>query len=145
MLETARDEFAALGLELEVVCTELDLGRTLVAVDRRRAADTFRRAAARSDELGATTLVEIAERELRVLGVRTWRRAAVSPDGDGAMGRLTDREREIALLAAEGMSNPEIAHRLFLSRKTVERHISNALAKLGVRNRTELARRFTQV
>jgi DNA-binding CsgD family transcriptional regulator len=145
MLEAARDELAALGLELEVVWTELDLGRTLVAVDRRRAADTFRMAAARSDELGATTLVEIAERELRVLGVRTWRRAAVSPDGDGAIGRLTDREREIALLAAEGMSNPEIAHRLFLSRKTVERHISNALAKLGVRNRTELARRFTQV
>jgi RNA polymerase sigma factor (sigma-70 family) len=127
-----------------VVWTELDLARALVGVDRRRAADTFRAAAERSDELGAATLVEIAERELRALGVRTWRRGPVSTDPDDAISRLTGREREIVQLAAEGMSNPEIAQQLFLSRKTVERHISNALAKLGVRNRTELAARFSR-
>jgi DNA-binding CsgD family transcriptional regulator len=49
------------------------------------------------------------------------------------------REREVADLVALGATNPEIASRLFLSRKTVEHHVSNALAKLGLRSRAELA------
>jgi hypothetical protein len=73
-LATIRDDTAALGLDLEVVWTELDLGRALLEVDRRRAADALRAAAEHGDELGALTLVELAERELRALGVRTWRR-----------------------------------------------------------------------
>ena len=56
------------------------------------------------------------------------------------MDRLSEREREIATLIGAGHSNPEIAGRLFLSRKTVERHVSNILARTGARNRTELAR-----
>ena len=50
--------------------------------------------------------------------------------------------REIAELIAKGMSNPDIARTLFLSRKTVERHVSGAFGKLGVKNRTQLAARM---
>ena len=58
---------------------------------------------------------------------------------------LTARELEVARLVIEGASNPEIAAQLFLSRKTVERHVSNALAKVGARNRTELARHLREI
>ena len=55
------------------------------------------------------------------------------------MDALSAREREVADLVALGATNPEIASRLFLSRKTVEHHVSNALAKLGLHSRAELA------
>jgi DNA-binding NarL/FixJ family response regulator len=52
---------------------------------------------------------------------------------------LTSREVEVSQLAAVGTSNQEIASLLAISPRTVERHITNVLAKLGLRNRTELA------
>lgn len=91
--------------------------------------------------MGATNPGAVAERALRRLGVRTWRRSPGRP-GASDPGGLTGREHEILALLASGMTNPEIADRLFLSRKTVERHVSNVLAKVGVRNWAELAGRF---
>jgi NarL family two-component system response regulator LiaR len=54
-------------------------------------------------------------------------------------GDLTDREREVIGLVAQGKSNQEIAHQFFISEKTVKTHISHILAKLGLKDRTQLA------
>jgi predicted ATPase/DNA-binding CsgD family transcriptional regulator len=54
-------------------------------------------------------------------------------------GSLTPTEREVVSLVVDGLSNPEIASRLFVSRATVKTHLSHVYAKLGVANRTELA------
>ena len=132
------DEADQAELGFDGLWMRLDLARFLVALDRGRAAEVFREAAERAERMGARTEARLADQGLRALGVRTWRRGPASSRGV-AIERLSERELEIARLVAGGASNPEIAGQLFLSRKTVERHVSNVLAKLDARNRTELA------
>ena len=138
-LQHVQTGFEQEEMALEAVWTQIDLGRVLLEVDRGSATAALRAAAATASALGATTLQQLAEKELRAVGVRTWRRSKATLTGADALQELSAREREVALLVAEGASNPEIAEQLYLSRKTIEHHVSNALAKLGVRNRTELA------
>ena len=57
--------------------------------------------------------------------------------GPGYPGGLTERQAEILRLIAQGMTNHEIANQLVLSERTVQRHITNLYAKIGVRNRAE--------
>lgn len=137
-LEAARAEAARRTLPLEELRTRLDLGLLVAQSDRTAAAELLRSVAADAATRGLVTLEQLAESGLRTLRVRTWRRGAAEP------GALTEREREVAELVAAGRSNPEIAQELFLSRKTIERHVSNALAKLGARNRAELAGRLRE-
>ena len=83
---------------------------------------------------GATALVERAHEELLAAGARP-RRIAIT----GAAS-LTPSERRVARLAADGMSNKEIAQALFVTLRTVEMHLSNAYGKLGIRSRHDLPR-----
>jgi DNA-binding NarL/FixJ family response regulator len=123
---------------LEALWARLDLGLALAAAGDDRAAEELERAAGAAEELGAGTVEELAGQVLRSIGVRTWRRTSVGAP-------LTKREQEIARLVAEGATNREIARTLFLSPKTVERHVSNVFKKVGVRNRAELAARVAEL
>ena len=138
-LDAAARDADDLGFALDALWTRLDFGSTLVASDPARAKDVLGEVVERADRCGAQTVAEVAAKRLRSLGVRTWQRGAVG------VAALTDRERAIAQLIAEGASNPEIARQLFLSRKTVERHVSNVLKKVGVRNRAELAAKVSEL
>jgi DNA-binding NarL/FixJ family response regulator len=63
---------------------------------------------------------------------------AKEPPSPTALEELTDREREVMALAAEGLSNQEIADRLVVSIATAKTHVSRAMVKLGVRDRAQL-------
>jgi DNA-binding NarL/FixJ family response regulator len=83
--------------------------------------------------MGLDGFAERAERELRATGA-TARRRSVETSGD-----LTPQEAQIARLAAEGLSNPVIAGRLFLSPRTVEYHLRKVFTTLRISSRRELA------
>ncbi|MBJ7471316.1 MAG: AAA family ATPase, partial [Solirubrobacteraceae bacterium] len=112
-------------------------GRALAAADRRDdAARALREAEAMLTRAGADRLAADAVRELRAIGRRI-NRSGRQGVTRGA-GQLSARQREVAELAAAGLSNREIADRLYLSPKTIETHLAGAFAALGVSSRTAL-------
>jgi DNA-binding NarL/FixJ family response regulator len=116
-------------------------GEALVADGREdEAREELRAAAAGLDAHGAAGFRDAALRILRKLGERPRPAAAAQGVTTGELGALTAREREVADLVAEARTNKQIAAQLFLSEKTVEKHVSSAMAKLGVTSRTGIAR-----
>jgi DNA-binding CsgD family transcriptional regulator len=127
------------------------LGRTRVRVEAARAhllyGEWLRRERRRLDAreqlrqahdmftaMGVEGFAERSRRELAATGERARKRTVV------ISGQLTNREAQIARLARDGLTNPEIGTRLFLSPRTVEYHLGNIFAKLGITSRVELGR-----
>jgi two-component system, NarL family, response regulator DevR len=73
------------------------------------------------------------------LTTRAFEQLRHASEEDERMARLTDQERKILDLIAEGLTNRQIAERIFLAEKTVKNYVSNLLAKLGMERRTEAA------
>jgi DNA-binding CsgD family transcriptional regulator len=87
--------------------------------------------------MGADGFANRARRELLATGDNVRKRTVETRDD------LTAQERQIALLARDGLSNPEIGARLFLSPRTVEWHLRKVFTKLGIHSRRELANGLT--
>lgn len=111
--------------------TQLVLGGVLRRGLRKSAArEVLEAAAVTFAQLGAPVWLARARQELGSIGGRT------------RESGLTTAERRVAVLAAEGRTNREVAAELFLGERTVAGHLTRVYAKLGVRSRTELARRL---
>jgi len=115
-----------------------DLGAAQRRANRRSdARESLREALDMAQRCGATALAEQARNDLLATGARPRRLQLRGVDS------LTASERRIADLAACGLSNPEIAQSLFVTRKTVETHLGRAYTKLDIRSRKELPAALT--
>lgn len=138
-LQIAGDWAAAADCWRELSCP-YETARALTESDDetalRQALEAFR-------NLGAAPMVAIVSRRLREVGARGIPRGPLPSTRQHPAG-LTRREAEVLDLMAQGLSNVEIARRLYLSPKTVEHHVSTILTKLGVRSRHEAIRTAEQ-
>jgi len=105
--------------------------------ERRRAdaREQLRTAFRMLDSMGVAAFAERARRELRATGETARKRAAGSRND-----QLTAQEMQIARLARDGLSNPEIGARLYISAHTVQYHLRKVFAKLGITARSQLDR-----
>ena len=84
-----------------------------------------------------------AEAVLRSAGIRRGRRVSRGRPAFG-WASLTPTEETVARLVAEGLSNPQIGDRLYVSRRTVQTHVTHVFGKLGVTSRSQLAAEVTR-
>jgi DNA-binding CsgD family transcriptional regulator len=140
-LDGAREALELALAEHERLPMPFELGRTLLVAgqvhrrrnERRLAADALARSTDVFERLGASLWAAKAHAERRRLGLRR-----------GARDELTPSEQTVASLAASGLTNREIAERIFVSPKTVEANLSRVYRKLGIHSRAELGARMTE-
>jgi DNA-binding CsgD family transcriptional regulator len=131
LLEQAMQLFSNCKLPYETARVRLALAQSLAGQPEVAVAEA-QGAFATFERLGAVADADEAAQLIRTLG-------GAARTGPKDVGVLSKREQEVLRLLGAGLSNPEIAERLFLSRKTVSHHVSNILSKLGLRNRSEAA------
>jgi DNA-binding CsgD family transcriptional regulator len=133
LLEEAVSTLERSPARLELAHAHANLGAELARAGRRREGrDAQRRAIQLAEECGALALAESARAELHA---GPGRRARAELTGPGA---LTAAEWRVCRQVAEGRTNREVAQALFVTEKTVERHLSSAYHKLGIRSRFQL-------
>lgn len=134
LMEEADELLSGLPDTLERARTSIALGSALRRAGHR--SEARRKLTSGMDlahDIGATALDRVARSELRLAGVRLAR------GGVRSCATLTPAEERVAQKAADGFSNREIAQALFVTVKTVEWHLSQAYAKLGIGRRSELS------
>jgi DNA-binding NarL/FixJ family response regulator len=131
-LHRAMEGFALAQLPMERARARLEMARSFAEGSPELAVVEAKGALADFERLGAARYADAAGALLRSLGARV-------RTGAKGVGALTKRETEVLALLGAGLSNPEIADRLYITRKTVETHVGNLLSKLGLRNRAEAA------
>ena len=135
----AIERFSRTRLRPELARAHLLYGEWLRREGRRvDAREQLRTAHHLFDAIGMEAFAERARRELLATGEKARKR---SP---GTREELTPQEEQIARLAREGLSNPEIGAQLFVSARTVEWHLRNVFAKLGITSRRQLQTELPQ-
>jgi ATP/maltotriose-dependent transcriptional regulator MalT len=129
LLDDAASRFARLGLDFEAARARFELARVLAHRHQDAAIGHADIALTAFEQLGATLDTDRTAALLRSLGVAT-------KGGPKGVGALTAREQEVLGLLRHGLSNQQIAARLYVSRKTVSHHVSRILAKLDVHSRS---------
>jgi DNA-binding CsgD family transcriptional regulator len=132
VLQDAVTAFTRLRMPLDAARARLELARALATRSPAVAVDVARRAHDQLDDLGARRDADDAAALLRQLGAKS----RSGPRGNGALSR---REVEVLRLLGEGLTNAQIAERLFISPKTAEHHVGRIYAKLDLRSRGEAA------
>lgn len=136
-LDEALKGFSRAQMPMELARTHLEMARALADRSNEVAIAEAKAALESFERLDAARHADAAAAVLRSLGVPV----RTGPKGTGA---LTRREAEVLQLIGAGLSNPEIADRLYITRKTVEHHVGTVLSKLGLRNRAEAAAYITR-
>jgi DNA-binding CsgD family transcriptional regulator len=132
------DRLGRTRARLELARAHLVYGEWLRRENRRvDAREELRTAHEMLATMGADAFAERARRELLATGEKVRKRTVETRD------ELTAQERQVALLARDGLSNPEIGTRLFISPRTVKYHLRKVFIKLGISSRNELDRVLT--
>ena len=133
LFRNALERFGRTRLRVEVARTRLLYGEWLRREHRRvDAREQLQAAHEMFVDIGMEAFAERARRELQATGQKVRKRTVETRDD------LTPQERQIAWLARDGLSNPDIGTRLFLSPRTVEWHLRNVFSKLGIQSRRDL-------